>query len=324
MGLNQLIYRVCRPLGGLAVARYLTRWHPRVLMYHRIGASENRTGMTVDIFRQQMKMIKQSFNVITLDELVNANDNACLPRNAVVVTFDDGYHDFADYAFPVLKELDIPATLFVTTGFVEGDLWLWPDQIRYALDNTRIREFYLPNIPKVLNIAVEPEQCWHQIADHCMVISNIEKLELIDNLFRLLDVEKPNKAPTVYRPLTWEQIREMVAGGLDIGSHSHSHPILTQLEGSELQRELFYSRSLIEKRLACNVRAFCYPNGQQVDFNERIKSEVRDSGYEYAVAAFPGADTLGDRWAINRYPVSSSTSSLEKTLFGLTYLNSNR
>jgi peptidoglycan/xylan/chitin deacetylase (PgdA/CDA1 family) len=320
MSLNHMVYQISRPLGGLSVARYLARWHPRILMYHRISAPGSTSGVNADMLRQHMAMIKKSFNVMTLNALMEANDSGCIPENAVVVTFDDGYHDFADYAFPILRDMDVPATLFVTTGFVSEELWLWPDQIRYALERTFVPTVDLPDISGTLNILEEAEQCWHKIADYCMAIPNTQKLQLIEMLFQSLDVEKPKKAPEPYRALTWQQIREMMEEGLEVGSHSHSHPILTQLGSSQLLEELIVSRDVIEKQLNFSAPAFCYPNGQNIDFNEKVQAAVREAGYQYAVAAFPGANPLNDRWAINRYPASSSKMTLEKILFGLTYL----
>jgi peptidoglycan/xylan/chitin deacetylase (PgdA/CDA1 family) len=289
-------------------------------MYHRISPPGSSEGISADVFRQQMKMIKRSFNVMTLNDLMEACDNGQAPENAVVVTFDDGYHDFADYAFPILRELDIPATLFVTTGFANGDIWLWPDQIRYALDNTRVAEIKLPGISGSLNIAEEPEQCWHRIADHCMTVSNTEKLNLIDTLYEHINLDRPVKAPEAYRPLTWDQIREMAEQGLEVGSHSHSHPILTQLDDDELRMELTASREAIKKQLKVTTPAFCYPNGQKIDFDARVQARVREAGYGYAIAAFPGANPLHDRWALKRYPASQKQGAIEKIVYGMTYL----
>jgi peptidoglycan/xylan/chitin deacetylase (PgdA/CDA1 family) len=289
-------------------------------MYHRISPPGSTEGISADIFRQQMEIVKRSFNVMTLNELMRSHDNGYTPDNAVVVTFDDGYHDFADYAFPVLRELDIPATLFVTTGFVSEELWLWPDQIRYALDQTKVPKIQLPGVSGTFNIAEELEQCWHRIADHCMLVSNTEKLTLIDALFERLDLEKPIKAPEAYRPLTWDQIRAMGGLGLEVGSHSHSHPILTQLDDNELRSELVTSQEVIRKQLKFDSPAFCYPNGQKVDFDRRVKKALLDLGYKWAVTAYPTPSPLADQFEISRYSAEASMNGYLKTVFGVKYL----
>ncbi|MTI98603.1 MAG: hypothetical protein FH752_08280 [Marinobacter adhaerens] len=320
MSLNQFIYSLVKPLGGRTVARYLARNHPRILMYHRITPSGSKEGINADIFRKQMEIVKQSFNVMSLNDLMNAYDEGETRENTVVITFDDGYHDFADYAFPILREFDLPVTLFVTTGFALGELWLWPDQIRYAIDNTDVRTTELPGISGNLDIAEQPDQCWNRIADHCMLVSNSQKLDLIDSLYELLSIEKPVNAPDGYQPLSWEQIRGMVRQGLEVGSHSHSHPIMTQLGDDELNRELVQSWEIIREQLGCDPAAFCYPNGQRADFDSKVQSAVRHAGYNYAVAAFPLKQPLSDRWAIARYPASSRMSEFEKNIYGFTFL----
>jgi len=320
MSLNQFIYRLAKPLGGLTVARYLTRSHPRIFMYHRITPPGSNKGISVDIFRKQMKIVKRSFNAMTLNDLMEAHDNGHTPENAVVITFDDGYHDFTDYAFPVLRELEIPATLFVTTGFALGELWLWPDQIRYAIETTTVTKITLPDFSGSLDIAGLPDQCWHRIADHCMTIPNSRKLDLIDTLYELLGLERPVKAPEAYRPVSWEQIRAMVRQGLEVGSHSHSHPILTQLVDDELHRELVTSRQVIREQLDFDPPAFCYPNGQRSDFDSKVQLAVCNAGYDYAIAAFLGKQPLADRWAIARYSASPNVSEFEKNVYGFTFL----
>jgi peptidoglycan/xylan/chitin deacetylase (PgdA/CDA1 family) len=320
MSLNQFIYRLARPLGGQKVARYLARSHPRILMYHRITRPGCREGINKDTFRKQMEIVKRSFNVMTLNDLIEAYDRGYTPENAVVITFDDGYHDFADYAFPILRGLEIPVTLFVTTGFALGELWLWPDQIRYAIDKTEIQEIELPGFSGSLNLAERPDQCWHRIADYCMTIPNAQKLKLIDTLYELMCLEKPVDAPAAYRPLNWAQIRSMVEQGLEVGSHSHSHPILTQLCDAELNKELVTSREVIRAQLHYDPPALCYPNGQRIDFDSRVQLAVRDAGYNYAIAAFPVKQPLSDRWAVGRYSASSNMSEFEKNVYGFTYL----
>jgi peptidoglycan/xylan/chitin deacetylase (PgdA/CDA1 family) len=153
-----------------------------------------------------------------------------------------------------------------------------------------------------------------------MALPNTEKLSLIETLYERLKVKKPVRAPEAYRPLTWEQIKEMAGQGLEVGSHSYSHPILTQLYADELHLELTSSREAIQKQLSFSTPAFCYPNGQQIDFTDEIKQAVKTAGYSYALAAYPGPSPLGDFWAVNRYPAHQSLSLFEKSLFGFTYI----
>lgn len=320
MRLTHLIYRIAKPFGGLQLARHLSRKHPRILMYHRLNPKGLNGGLSVDIFRAQMREIRNAFNPMSLSDLMQAHDRGEELENAVVVTFDDGYHDFLEYAYPILLEERIPTTLFVTTGFTSGDLWLWPDQLRYALEHSRATSVALPAMNDQLNLQASRLDAWHRVADYCLTLTNHEKLHFMQDLFVRLDVNIPDKPPAQYTPLSWGDIRQMVDSGLEIGSHSISHPILTKLDDDELLAELRKSRLEIETQLGVTPKAFCYPNGQRIDFDSRIQEAVRQAGYEYALAAYPDKRPLGDRWAINRYAVGASRDLFEKTLYGLSYL----
>lgn len=299
--------------------RFLSRNHPKILMYHRISENPNGEGISADQFRQQVDIIKKYFLPMTLRDLMHAHDAEKVPEHAVVVTFDDGYSDFADIAYPILKRAGVPATLFVTTGFVNGDLWLWPDQLRYVLQHSAVDEVAIDGMPNKVCLSLDPNKAWHRIADFCLGISNNEKLELIDRLFVELGVQKPKSVPDYYRPLNWDQLRSMSKEGLDIGSHSISHPILTKLSHDNLIIELAESRNLLESKIDCPVLSFCYPNGSRSDYNFDIQKAIDKCGYEYAVAAFPGLSPLAERWCIKRYPVGSSFNIFEKNIFGYTY-----
>jgi len=320
MTVNDLIYRVVRPFGGLQLAKYLSRRHPRILMYHRIAARATEGAIDINQFRHQMQIIKRELNPVSLNELIIAQDQHNVPDNAVVITFDDGYSDFYDHAFPVLKEEGIPCTLFVTTGFVNGDIWLWPDRLQYCVDYSSKESICVPGEEHPLSLKGDRKIVWNALADHCLTLSNLEKINFIASVETELNVSPPALPPSEYEALDWNQIRDISRAGFEIGSHSVSHPVMTSLNDESLHHELIQSKADIENQIGYPVTSFCYPNGQPFDFDERVKAAVHEVGYKCALAAFPGRDTLGDRLAINRYPGSLSSSMFEKTIYGLSYL----
>lgn len=320
MTINDLIFRLVRPVGGLQVAKYLARRHPRILMYHRIAPSSEGGAIGLEQFRQQMQTIKRELNPVSLDALISANCRNAVPENAVAITFDDGYADFYKYAFPVIKQEGLPCTLFVTTGFVSGELWLWPDRLRFCVDQTTQEQVSFPEINQSFSISDGRHTVWNRLADYCLTLANDDKGAFIERVAHELNVAMPVSAPSQYQGLTWDQVREINRAGVEIGSHSVSHPILTSLDQKGLRSELENSRKTIERETGQRVRGFCYPNGQPIDFDERVKNAVREAGYEYALAAFPGRKPLKDLMAIHRYPGSTSNSMFEKTVFGFSYL----
>lgn len=318
--LRRLTYELARSFGGLQVAKFLSRHHPKIFMYHRINSREGDLGLSVNQFRQQVHIIKNEFEPMTLSDLLLAEEQGEIPANAVVVTFDDGYADFADIAFPILRDADVPATLFVTTGFVNRDIWLWPDQIRYAIKRTKIKQLQLSNSDEVFDVGLAPNECWNRISDYCLSIPTDKKLFLIEELFRKLQVLFPESIPDEYRPLSWKKIKEMVKEGLDIGSHSITHPVLTNLDDDQLLHEIHNSKLKIENEVNKQIKVFCYPNGAESDFDDRVKTFVRNSGYRYAVCAFAGKSPIRDPLCINRYPIGENFDFFIKNVYGLSYI----
>jgi len=319
MGFNQTVFTLIKPVGGLKAAKFLSRKHPKILMYHRVSSNGSNGSISVDSFRAQMRVVKQHFKPLTLKRLLDANNCGNIPDNAVVITVDDGYKDFADYIWPIMQEEGVPATIFITTGFVNRELWLWPDKIKYMLKNTDRKSASIPGFGKVPIIG--DELCaWNIISDYCLKIRNHKKNEIIESLFHDLGVEYQEVAPKGFEAVSWDQLREMVSLGLDVGSHSHSHPILTSLTKAELYQELVKPRRLIFDNLGFKPDSFCYPNGTRTDFNEAVKEFVVKAGYRYAVAAFPAPTPLDDLLEIKRYAGTNRQATFEKNLFGLSYI----
>ncbi|MFD2228573.1 polysaccharide deacetylase family protein [Alkalimarinus sediminis] len=317
MTVKNIAYAIGKALGGVKVLKYLARNHPRILMYHRIRATAEGDGIHVDVFRQQMEILARDFNVVSLEELLHlANNNQPLPQHAVVITFDDGYEDFYLNAFPVLQALSLPTTVFVTTGFVSNETWLWPDKIKYMLSESQIGTLFVPELNTTFTLKTDKLRAWHSIADYCLTIPNKQKNPFINDLAIKLSVTLPFSAPDMYKALSWDQVKEMSANGIDIGSHSVTHPVMTKLELTDLRDELENSKRIIEQMLNKPVTGFCFPNGLSEDINEEVQGEINRAGYQYALAAFPTLNPLAERLAIGRYPAHPDISEFEKIVYG--------
>ncbi|UZE97970.1 polysaccharide deacetylase family protein [Alkalimarinus alittae] len=314
---KNVAYTIGKTLGGVKVLKYLARNHPRILMYHRIRATAEGDGIHVDVFRQQMEVLARDFNVVSLESLLQlAHNNQPLPQHAVVITFDDGYEDFYLNAFPILQSLALPATVFVTTGFVSDETWLWPDKIKYMLAESQIDNLLVPELNQTFTLSRDKLLAWHGIADYCLTIPNKQKNPFINELAIKLGVTLPVSAPDMYKPLNWDEVKAMSASGIDIGSHSVTHPVMTKLELADLRDELENSKLTIEQMLNKPVTGFCFPNGLSEDINEEVQGEINRAGYQYALAAFPTLNPLADRWAVGRYPANPDISEFEKIVYG--------
>lgn len=324
MGRNNIktvLLYIFKLFGGFSLTRKVTRGHPRIIMYHRVLPLPDHDATTLDNFIEQLDLIKKYYEVITLNELITAQENGKSLKRTVVLTFDDGYYDFYEYAFPELKARGLKATIFVTTGFVDNQLWLWPDQLRYCLKETKFKEFYVDELTSIFSPHKNFSKCWNEIADYCLTLDECEKKKFIESVFEKAGVIKPEHPPNEFRPVTWTQLDLMAKEGIEVGSHSHSHPILTKVDYKQLKDELNESKALIKKHLSLDDIGFCYPNGLSTDFDDKVKEEVELAGYRYGVSALILKDPLIDRWEIGRYPANKQKTIFKNHLYGVTYLN---
>jgi len=327
MTFNHLVYLASRHLDGFRLFRYLARNHPRILMYHRLVPEGGAySGTRESDFRRQMEFLAHHFNVVSVEELVQrTREKLPIPENAVALTFDDGYRDFYEIAYPILKELGLPATIYVVTDFIDGKLWLWPDLIRQSLTVARAQgqsevgfgELTLEIREKGL------DYCWNKAADYCLTLEDGRKWELLNELAGDTGLSAESPAPSPYNALDWAQLREIVDSGITVGSHSRSHPILSHVSRYQLKDEIYGSKRKIEEKLEIEVQGFCYPNGRFCDFNENVTKAVIDAGYAYAAAAYPSKSPLSDLNAIKRYAVGDAPGDFEKTVCGLKFFGLN-
>lgn len=307
--------------GGYRIAKFLTRHVPRVLVYHRFGTH----GCPAAVFEAQVRLLSRQFRVIslsTLCRLLLAGEE--VPRNAVVITIDDGYADFYRVAFPIIRKYGVPATVYVVSDFVDRKIWLWPDILAYALKATSLREIAvaLDGETRVfpLDSITARQRAWNDIADHCLSLRNRVKLEFLAEVTHLLGVTIPPEPVDQYAALTWDELREMQAAGIEVGSHTCTHPKLTMLDHEELEHELKASRERIESMLQQEVEGFCYPNGGRADVNEDVKQAVRRCGYRHATVGYHDMDTTADLYELGRYGAAVDVRDFRKTIFGIDYL----
>ena len=300
---------VCCAAGGLQVGRWISRRVPRILLYHRFGSDDEGRRTCADVFAQQMVFVKKHCHVMAmaeLGELLRAGES--LPDNTVVITVDDGYEDFYTHAFPVLIKYGLPATFYVTTGFVDRRLWLWPDRVSYMLENTLLRQWPLTirgeerlRSPQDKR---ERRKLWIEICQYCLSLEEQQKHLFLDDLAGRLEVNVPAEIPSDCAPVSCQQLQEMSRSGIEIGAHTATHPRLVKIPEGQLAEEIVGAKRRIEEIIGQPVLSFSYPNGDTDDYDDRLKDLVEKAGYLSAAVAYPNAGTR-DRFEIGRYSVGS-------------------
>lgn len=317
---SRIIKTACA-LGGYRLARHLTADQPKLLMYHRFSKNSNGHAVSEKVFEQQLQVIKKFFNPMTLVELAAIKQSGNpLPKHAVVITVDDGYQDFYDIAFPLLKHYKIPATFFVTTGFINQDLWLWPDQVTWLLRNKQATNARVQVAGRTIDLDRAHSEVWKEIIDTFLTIPNEARLSGLVALAQACGVSLPQEVPEKYAASSWHQLKEMQDNGIEIGGHTVSHPSLGHMSELEVAWELNTCMNMLSEHLGQRPRTFCYPNGQPADYSEAVKRITKEAGFTAAVTAFSDRHNLDLPYAWRRFVGCEEAFQFNKSLFGVEHL----
>lgn len=324
MGVVSKFVRTFGPLGGYSFARALCKNEPRILMYHRFASPPVKGWTSPEYFEQQVRYIKENYNAFSLVGLMqHQRDTGKLPSHAVVITVDDGYRDFYEYAFPILKKYKVPATLFVTTGFIAQDLWLWPDMITWLLrQSTSVPEINLGDLflsSGVLNSSTYGEY-WQKIVDYSLSLPDQDKHKFIADLASLLGHDLPSRIPAEYAPVALEELREMQSHGIEIGGHTVTHPSLGRVTEAQAYDEILGCREYLNQQLGCHERTFCYPNGQPSDLQPFLPRIVKEAGFLGAVTAFPDSKGARNPYLMRRHVSGDNSFQFYKAVSGVELL----
>jgi peptidoglycan/xylan/chitin deacetylase (PgdA/CDA1 family) len=268
-----------------------------VLLYHRVAEHVRddfdtftpNVSATLEDFTAQMEYISQNYNVISCGELAERIQNKePLPPHTAIITFDDGYYDNYQVAFPVLKRLGLPATIFATTDFIGSLKPSYWDLVAYCFHHTKKTNVELPLAgPCSWNDAYSREAVMLRWIAMLKEVSEAEKRAAISSIEILLDVALPDDA---FRNLhlSWDQVREMSGNGIEFGAHTVTHPILTNIPLSQVSDELTLSMKKIEAETGRPVVSFAYPNGQKTDFSDDVTRVVGEAGIKVAFTCLAG------------------------------------
>ena len=269
--------------------RFSTRF--QVLTYHRVSPEAHPYFEPIHpgAFEEQIQFLKCCYRVMSLTDLVYRSQRGELPDRAVAITFDDGYRDNYEFAFPILKKYQVPATIFVATGVIGTGRALWHDRIFDAFRFATVKRVYVSD-DHVRELVLEPAEARHRSLE--LALARARGLYGEAQRQWIEEVEgrlKPDFS-IGYSPgmLDWGQIREMHAAGIEFGSHTVTHPILSRIPHDELFKEVQESKQQLCEQLGTQILSFAYPNGKASDYNGGVKSMLKECGYVCAVTTQPG------------------------------------
>lgn len=292
-----------------------------IFMLHRFSDPERSVpGTEPDHLGGCLEWLReQGRTLLPLEDLVRrCIRGERVPPGATCFTVDDGYEDFFRLGLDVFAEHDCPVTVFLPTGFLDGDGWLWWDRIEYMLERTD-RHSMQTNVPGATRLRLESqadrEAVFHQLVAALKRVPNDRREAALDALSEATGVALPSSPPPRYRPMTWDQVRSAEKRGrVRFGPHSLTHPVLSQTDAARLTREVVGSWDRLREEVDDPVPVFAYPDGATFTFGRREGRAVRDAGLLAALGAHGGyvdsREVAGPgselRWRLPRFGLPGS------------------
>lgn len=247
-----------------------------------------------------LKLLKTRYEVMSLSDLVRRiTERQALDFDSVAVTIDDGYRNNLSIGLPVFQDHKVPVTLYIATGYVGTSRMLPMETLAYVLLSTSNQEVEWPlNSGQVFTLSPLSGRALanRQIGAVLKTLSP-SKLEFeIASLAERLSVDLREAPRTM---LNWDEVRQLDASGVEIGSHAVSHNIMSRMPFDEACSELLQSKDVIERNLGKTVRHFAFPNGRVEDFNDELRSYAEGIGYISVASSRRGACLPGKMSAMD-------------------------
>lgn len=250
------------------------------------------------MFAELISALKRQFTILPLTEALARLDAKDLPPASLSITFDDGYADNATVAAPVLSDFGVSATFFVATGFLDGGR-MWNDSVIETVRHHPPGNLDLRSLGLGLYQITETSrpQVIHDIIAAIKHLPADQRSALVYAI-----AEHANELPDNLM-MTSNQVRELAAGGMTIGGHTVSHPILTRISDDDARNEIATGKAVLEGLTQAPVELFAYPNGKPgQDYAPSHVSMVRELGFRAAVSTSPGVSGYeSDRFQLPRF-----------------------
>jgi peptidoglycan/xylan/chitin deacetylase (PgdA/CDA1 family) len=286
----------------LGLAGQLARPSAAILMYHSVvedpRSTENTLGISRDraSFEAHMKIMATQFNPVTIDDVARfAKSGHELPRQAVVVTFDDGFADNYEVALPILNRYGIPATFYIMVDAVANGVLPWYCRLRFAFNTTKNREWQHLKGERTYPLTSPEERrtaltaAWESGA---RTTGSVQQ-EFVSGVEESLDVEPASLEHGLM--LDWDQVRSLRKAGHTVGAHTLSHPNVAQISQSEARSEILGSKKKLEAELGEPIGHFSYPHpALNPQWSEQTLQITREAGFDSAVLTTRGPVRAGD------------------------------
>tara|TARA_Y100000590_G_scaffold346139_1_gene396260 strand:- start:22355 stop:23368 length:1014 start_codon:yes stop_codon:yes gene_type:complete len=293
--LKEIIKKIIYTVGSTKLAKnFVSPWRGRaaILCYHRVLPDNNLMNknpqqnqiISESLFDEQMSYLSSNHIVVSMDEMIEHLKSKS-DKFVVALTFDDGYKDNLTNALPILEKYNLPATIYISTRFPEGDCEMWWYELWELISlNNNIIINWGGSIKKMKTINYSQKIIAYNIIGNLFVEENyIKQTELMSKI-------RENNSPISYDSLClkWEEIIKLSNNPLiTIGSHAHTHCSLRHLSKEDVFWELSYSKKIIEDKINKKVKHFAFPFGTNNEVSKRDQLIAQQCGYRTAAITIP-------------------------------------
>jgi peptidoglycan/xylan/chitin deacetylase (PgdA/CDA1 family) len=262
----------------------------RIFLFHRVSPQRNLlwNPMTPKLFEQIVVYLNNRYEIVPLEKTLTGQHKLKGEKELCAITFDDGYKDFIDYAFPILQKHKSPSSMYIVTDCADNNTPPWTYIINHLFINTShisldLKSKALPPSLKKINWRNSRERIAYakKLSAFLKQLNNKERELIFEQIVKdFNDVEKPEGMM-----LSWDEIRYLHQNGCEIGSHSVSHPLLAKKSNvTEIASELTESGKIIEKQIGKFPIAISYPFGS---YNDLTKKASQEAGYKVGITVNP-------------------------------------
>lgn len=286
--------------GSAALAEFVTllehlnrrpgeRFH--VLTYHRVDEPAAHPTLhpglisaTPADFEAQMAYLAGHYDVISMVELLAVfAAGASLPRRAVLVTFDDGYRDFAVHAWPILRHHRLPVTLFLPTAYPDRpERAFWWDRLYAALRGSSCSTVDAPMGRLSLATPGQRERAFRYLKEQVKTLPHTQAMSWVDQTCAALGGASPE--PWI---LGWSEVRRLAAEGVTLGAHTRTHPMLNRIPPDEARAEVAGARADLAREVGSTPPILAYPGG---GVSDAVVQVLAEDGIELAFTTWRGGN----------------------------------
>ena len=266
-----------------------------ILCYHMIAQQPNGfyPQTSVGEFERHIVHLTRYYKVVALEEIVARIKEGRSLRGCVAITFDDGFKDNYENAYPILRKYNLRGTIFLATGYIGNETVPWFITLRHIFMTTGRESFVNKVDGKEELIRMRTKEEKYAASEKLMGVlkrspQNARK-ELLYELSREMRISETKELNNLM--LNWKEINEMAKNGISFGAHTVNHPVMSNIPVEMAKQEIQESKTIIEKQLGKPVRTFAYPFGKRAEYSAEIFPILKELQFECAVSTERGTNT---------------------------------